>query len=36
MRGPTFIFCANLNMENDDSDPNKWVLSGTCVLMSDD
>lgn len=36
MRGPTFIFAANLNMENDDSDPNKWVLTGTCILMSDD
>lgn len=36
MRGPTYIFTANLNMENEDSDPNKWILSGTCILMSDD
>jgi dynein heavy chain len=36
MRGPTYVFTANLNMENEDSDPNKWVLTGTCLLMSDD
>jgi len=36
MRGPTYVFTANLNMENEDSDPNKWILSGTCLLMSDD
>nr|SYZ35238.1 PtDNAH9b [Paramecium tetraurelia] len=36
MRGPTFVFTANLNMENEDSDPSKWILSGTCLLMSDD
>lgn len=35
-RGPTYVFTANLNMENEDSDPNKWILSGTCLLMSDD
>lgn len=35
-RGPTYVFTANLNMENEDSDPNKWILSGTCMLMSDD
>lgn len=35
-RGQTFVFNANLNMESDDSDPNKWILSGTCILMSDD
>lgn len=36
MRGPTFVFTANLNMENEDSDVSKWILSGTCLLMSDD
>lgn len=35
-RGMTYVFSANLNMESDDSDPNKWILSGTCILMSDD
>lgn len=23
-------------MESEDSDPNKWILSGTCLLLSDD
>jgi dynein heavy chain len=36
LRGATFIFKANLNMESEDSDPSKWVLSGTCMLLSDD
>jgi dynein heavy chain len=36
LRGATFIFRANLNMESEDSDPNKWILSGTCLLLSDD
>ena len=36
LRGATFIFKANLNMESEDSDPNKWILSGTCLLLSDD
>jgi dynein heavy chain len=35
-RGPTFVFTANLKMENEDSDESKWILSGTCLLMSDD
>lgn len=33
-RGPTYIFSSNLNMESEESDPNKWILSGTCLLMS--
>lgn len=33
-RGPTFVYTANLNME--DESPSKWILSGTCLLMSDD
>lgn len=33
-RGMTFVFRANLNMEEDN--PSKWILSGTCLLMSDD
>ncbi len=35
-RGPTFIFTANLSMESEESDPTKWILSGTCMLLSDD
>lgn len=33
-RGATFVYTANLNME--DESPHKWILSGTCLLMSDD
>lgn len=33
-RGMTFIFTANLNMESEESDPSKWILSGTCLLLS--
>jgi dynein heavy chain len=36
MRGMTFVFNANLNMESEDFDNSKWILSGTCLLMSDD
>ena len=35
-RGQTYVFTSNLNMESEDSDPNKWILSGTCLLLSDD
>eukprot|EP00828_Plagiopyla_frontata_P000773 TRINITY_DN0_c2428_g1_i1.p1 TRINITY_DN0_c2428_g1~~TRINITY_DN0_c2428_g1_i1.p1 ORF type:complete len:144 (-),score=20.38 TRINITY_DN0_c2428_g1_i1:84-515(-) len=35
-RGQTFVFTANLSMESDDMEPTKWVLSGVCLLMSDD
>ena len=36
MRGGTFVFAANLSMESEDFDGNKWVLSGVCMLMTDD
>lgn len=36
MRGPTYVFAANLNMENEDDDEAKWILAGCCLLMSDD
>ena len=36
LRGATYIFKANLNMESEDSDPSKWILSGTCLLLADD
>lgn len=32
-RGPTFVYTANLTME--DEFPTKWILSGTCLLMRD-
>lgn len=34
MRGPTYIFSADLKMESEDSDPNKWILAGCALLMS--
>ena len=34
MRGPTYIFTANLKMESDESDPNKWILAGVALLQS--
>jgi dynein heavy chain len=36
LRGMTFVFTANLNMESEDTEVSKWILSGTCLLMSDD
>lgn len=34
MRGPTFIFTAGLQMESEETDPNKWILAGVALLMS--
>lgn len=34
MRGPTYIFTANLKMESDESDANKWILAGVALLQS--
>jgi len=34
MRGPTIVFTAWLQMESEDFDDSKWILSGTCLLMS--
>jgi len=35
-RGGTYVFTANLQMETEDFDANKWILSGVALLMSDD
>ena len=35
-RGMTYVFTGNLQLESEDSSVNKWILSGTCLLMSDD
>ena len=35
-RGQTYVFTASLQMESEDSDPNKWILAGVALLMSDD
>ncbi len=34
MRGPTLVFTAYMLMESEDFDDSKWILSGTCLLMS--
>lgn len=36
LRGMTYVFTANLNMESEDSDDKKWILAGVCLLLSDD
>jgi dynein heavy chain len=35
MRGPTFVFIANVKMDNDDTE-NRWVLAGAALLLTDD
>jgi len=36
-RGPTYVFTANLQMQDEEeSDPNEWILAGVALLMSDD
>lgn len=34
MRGPTYVFTADLQMESEEVDPNKWILAGVALLMS--
>mmetsp|Transcript_26740 Transcript_26740/g.4784 ORF Transcript_26740/g.4784 Transcript_26740/m.4784 type:complete len:119 (+) Transcript_26740:9144-9500(+) len=36
MRGPTFVFTANLKMDSDMEDQSKWILAGVALLMADD
>jgi len=36
MRGPSYIFEANLNMESEESEQSKWILSGCCMIMNED
>jgi dynein heavy chain len=36
MRGPTFVFAANLKMESEESKEERWVLAGVALLMADD
>jgi len=33
-RGGTIIFTAGLQMESEETDPNKWILAGVALLMS--
>jgi dynein heavy chain len=36
MRGPTFVFMADLKMESEEVPTSKWVLAGVALLMSAD
>ena len=36
LRGPTYVFTANLQMESDETDARDWILAGVALLMSDD
>jgi dynein heavy chain len=33
-RGGTIVFTAGLQMESEETDPNKWILGGVALLMS--
>ncbi len=35
-RGPTYIFTADMKMENYDSDESKWILLGVAGILNDD
>jgi dynein heavy chain len=37
MRGPTYVFTANLNMESDEmKERHKWILAGVAAIMNED
>ncbi len=36
LRGPTYVFTANLQMQDEESSPYEWVLAGVALLMADD
>ena len=33
-RGPTWVFTAGLQMESEEQDVKKWILSGTALIMA--
>ena len=35
-RGPTYIFTADMKMENYDSEESKWILLGVAGILNDD
>jgi dynein heavy chain, axonemal len=35
MRGPTFVFTANVKMDADDHE-HRWILAGAALLLTDD
>jgi dynein heavy chain, axonemal len=36
MRGPTYVFTANLNMESEESEESKWILAGVALILNED
>jgi dynein heavy chain len=34
LRGPTFVFCAGLQMESEEVPVSRWILAGVALLMS--
>jgi len=36
LRGATYVFTANLQMQDEEASPNEWILAGVTLLMSDD
>jgi len=34
LRGPAYVYTANLKMESEDTDPNKWILAGVALLQA--
>jgi dynein heavy chain len=35
-RGPAYVFTSYLKMENEEEDPNKWVLAGVALIITSD
>jgi len=33
-RGPTYVFCAKLQMESEEQDVSKWILAGVAIVMA--
>ena len=33
-RGPTYVFCAGLQMESEEQDVKRWILAGVAMVMA--
>jgi len=36
LRGPTYVFTANLQMQDEEASQSEWILAGVALLMSED
>jgi dynein heavy chain len=34
MRGPTYVFCAGLQLESEEQDVRRWILAGCAMVMA--